>query len=201
MRLLLDTHAVLWWFLGDPALSMTAREAIEDAAEVWVSAVSAMEVTTKFRIGKLPRAGTLAHDFEEMVSGEGFTPLAVTLRHAKAAGLLPIPHKDPFDRLLIAQAQLEAMTFVSNEAIFDAFDSRHRRRHRFRRACDPAAASAAQRTVAGIGEADPAGRIARGHVGNADFDGCGLVITTRPRSLSPDPVRSRGLPPVSACSR
>ena len=121
MRLLLDTHAVLWWFLGDPALSVTARKAIDEATEVSVSAVSAMEVTTKFRVGKLPRAQTLAHTFDDMVASEGFTPLAVTLRHAQAAGLLAIPHKDPFDRLLIAQAQLEAMTLVSNEAIFDAF--------------------------------------------------------------------------------
>ena len=119
MRLLLDTHAVLWWFLGDAPLSIAARTAIEEASEVWVSAVSAMEVATKFRIGKLPRAQTLVHDFEAMVSHEGFMPLAITLGHARAAGLLPISHKDPFDRLLIAQAQMEAMTLVSNEKLFD----------------------------------------------------------------------------------
>ncbi len=122
MRLLLDTHAVLWWFLGDPLLTPTARDAIQsDASEVWVSAVSAIEVTTKYRIGKLPKAANLAGSFEDMVASEVFSALPISLRHAQLAGLLPIPHKDPFDRLLIAQAQTEGLTLVSNEAIFDSF--------------------------------------------------------------------------------
>lgn len=122
MKLLLDTHAVLWWFLGDPLLTRAARDAIEsEASEVWVSAVSAIEVTTKFRVGKLPKASKLAHTFEDWVRNEDFTPLPITLRHAQVAGLLPIPHKDPFDRLLIAQAQIETLVLVSNEAIFDSF--------------------------------------------------------------------------------
>jgi len=122
VKLLLDTHAVLWWFLGDPLLTRAARDAIQsEASEVWVSAVSAIEITTKFRVGKLPKATSLALSFEDMVSSEDFLPLPITLRHAQVAGLLPIPHKDPFDRLLIAQAQTEALILVSNEAIFDAF--------------------------------------------------------------------------------
>ena len=122
LRLLLDTHAVLWWLQGDEALSRRARDAIaDDASEVFVSAASAMEITTKYRIGKLPRAARLARGFEEMLDSQGFTPLPISLRHAQVAGLLAIPHKDPFDRLLIAQAQIETLTLVSNEALFDGF--------------------------------------------------------------------------------
>jgi PIN domain nuclease of toxin-antitoxin system len=121
LRLLLDTHAVLWWFLDDPALSRAAREAIEaEDAEVSVSAVSAMEVTTKFRLGKLPQAAPLADRFEALVEGYSFAPLPITLRHASLAGNLPIAHKDPFDRLLIAQALVEDLFLVSNEKLFDA---------------------------------------------------------------------------------
>ena len=120
MRLLLDTHALLWWFLDDEALSSGARIALADPdAEVWVSAVSAMEIATKFRTGKLPQAVNLAADFEAMVAGEAFQPMAVTLPHAMLAGRLAFAHKDPFDRLLIAQALVENMTLVSNERIFD----------------------------------------------------------------------------------
>jgi PIN domain nuclease of toxin-antitoxin system len=120
LRLLLDTHAVLWWFLDDPALSTPARRAIEAAdADVLVSAVSAMEVTTKFRLGKLPQAAALATRFEELVAGYGFGPLAITLRHASLAGSLSLPHRDPFDRLLIAQAIVEDLALVSNERVFD----------------------------------------------------------------------------------
>lgn len=120
LRLLLDTHAVLWWFNGDAALSPAARAAIEpDDNQIFVSAASAMEVSTKHRVGKLPGAGTLTNRFEEMVEHEGFIPLPITLAHGALGGRLPIAHKDPFDRLLIAQALLEGLTLVSNEAIFD----------------------------------------------------------------------------------
>lgn len=122
MRLLLDTHAILWWLQGDTALSTRARETIaDDASDIFVSAASAMEITTKYRIGKLPRATAAAHAFELMVDSQGFIPLPIGLLHAQVAGLLPIPHKDPFDRLLIAQAQIEVLTLVSNEALFDEF--------------------------------------------------------------------------------
>ena len=122
MRLLLDTHAVIWWFVTSPALSTAAREAIADeASDVWVSAASAMEIATKYRIGKLPQARSLAINFEAMVDSQGFSHLPITLRHARAAGLSDIPHKDPFDRLLIAQAEAETMTLVSNETLFDGF--------------------------------------------------------------------------------
>lgn len=122
MDLLLDTHALIWWLAGDAALSRPAREAIADKANpVWVSAASAMEVATKFRIGKLPGAALLAQDFEAIVAAQGFAELPISVRHARLSGEMSIPHKDPFDRLLIAQAQAEDMVLVSNEAVFDGF--------------------------------------------------------------------------------
>lgn len=122
MRLLLDTHALIWWLAGDEALSRPARDAIADETNaVAVSAASAMEVATKFRIGKLPHAAPLARDFEAIIAAQGFAELAITVRHARIAGEMTISHKDPFDRLLIAQAQAEDMLLVSNEALFDGF--------------------------------------------------------------------------------
>ena len=122
MRFLLDTHALLWFLQGSENLPPVVRTVLQDDAnDVFVSAVSAMEVTTKFRLGKLPSAAVLANRFENTVAEKGFLPLAISLAHAERAGSLPIPHKDPFDRLLIAQGILEGMTLVSNEAVFDGF--------------------------------------------------------------------------------
>ena len=122
MRLLLDTHALIWWLAGDEALSSRAREAIADEANsIAVSAASAMEVATKFRIGKLSDAALLAQNFEAIIADQGFVELPISIRHALRAGAMNIAHKDPFDRLLIAQAQVEDMTLVSNEALFDGF--------------------------------------------------------------------------------
>ena len=122
MKLLLDTHALIWWLAGDDMLSRIAREAIADEANsVAVSAASAMEVATKFRIGKLDQAALLARDFDAIDASQGFAELHITVRHARLAGEMNIPHKDPFDRLLIAQAQAEDMVLVSNETLFDGF--------------------------------------------------------------------------------
>lgn len=122
MRLLLDTHALIWWLAGDEALSVHARGAIADETnEVAVSAASAMEIATKFRIGKLPGAALLAQDFERIIADQGFGELPISVRHARLAGAMNITHKDPFDRLLVAQAQSEDMVLVSNEALFDGF--------------------------------------------------------------------------------
>lgn len=122
LRLLLDTHALIWWLAGDEALSRHARDAIADESNpVTVSAASAMEVATKFRIGKLPDAELLARDFEAVIAGQGFDELAISVHHARLAGEMNIAHKDPFDRLLIAQALAEDMVLVSNEALFDGF--------------------------------------------------------------------------------
>ena len=122
MRLLLDTHALIWWLAGDQALGRKAREAIADEGNaVLVSAASAMEVATKVRLGKLPSAELLARNFEAILASQGFAELPITLRHAVLAGAMAIAHKDPFDRLLIAQAQAEDLILVSNETLFDGF--------------------------------------------------------------------------------
>ena len=122
MRLLLDTHALIWWLAGDDALSSTARSAIADPAnDVFVSAASAWEIATKHRIGKLPQAALLAADVAGFVTAEGFNELPVSIRHGQLAGSLPRFHKDPFDRMLIAQAVAADMTIVSNEALFGAY--------------------------------------------------------------------------------
>ncbi|MCA3757428.1 MAG: type II toxin-antitoxin system VapC family toxin [Phenylobacterium sp.] len=120
MRLLLDTHTLIWWLAGDEKLSLRARDAIADEANaVAVSAASAMEVATKHRIGKLPDGALLAQDFEAIVADQGFSELSISVRHARLAGEMGIAHKDPFDRLLIAQALAEDMVLVSNETRFD----------------------------------------------------------------------------------
>lgn len=122
LRLLLDTHALIWWLAGDEALSRRAREAIADEVnEIAVSAASAMEIATKFRIGKLPGAALLAQSFEEIIAEQGFGELPISVHHARLAGEMNIDHKDPFDRLLIAQAQADDLVLVSNEALFDGF--------------------------------------------------------------------------------
>ena len=122
MRLLLDTHALLWWLAGDAQLSLTARDAIADVSnEVFVSAASAWEVATKHRLGKLPGAGPLAVDFGREVRRQGFEPLPISIDHGQVAGALLGAHRDPFDRMLVAQAQEEKMALVSNESVFDAF--------------------------------------------------------------------------------
>ncbi|MEP7344340.1 MAG: type II toxin-antitoxin system VapC family toxin [Gemmatimonadaceae bacterium] len=122
MRLLLDTHALVWWLAGDPQLSRSARDSIGDEAnEIFVSAASAWEVATKHRLGKLPGAGPLAVDFVREVRGQGFTPLPISLEHGQVAGSLAGAHRDPFDRMLMAQAREEKMGLVSNETVFDSF--------------------------------------------------------------------------------
>ena len=122
MRLLLDTHALIWWLLGDDALSAVAQRAIADPDnDSFVSAASAWEITTKYRIGKLPAAALLAADVARIVAAHGFTELPISIRHGQIAGGLPGIHKDPFDRILIAQAITEDMAIVSSDAIFDRY--------------------------------------------------------------------------------
>ena len=122
MRILLDTHALLWTFLDSPRLSRAARAAIVSAGnEKLVSAVSAMEITLKHRRGKLAEGAPFVRDGRLILEELDFTPLPITMEHASTAGGLDIPHKDPFDRLLIAQARVERVALVSNEAVFDRF--------------------------------------------------------------------------------
>jgi PIN domain nuclease of toxin-antitoxin system len=122
LRLLLDTHAFLWWLDGDPKLTLRVRAAVSaDPTKVAVSAATAWEITTKARIGKLPDALDVAADVAGCVAREGFQPLAVTMEHAQRAGGLPGRLQDPFDRMLIAQAMLDNLHLVSIERAFDAY--------------------------------------------------------------------------------
>jgi PIN domain nuclease of toxin-antitoxin system len=123
--LLLDTHALLWWLAGDTALSPAARSAIDDPANtVFVSAASAWEIATKVRIGKLPGAAAIVADLPDLIQAQGFTPLPITVADGQLAGTLPNPHRDPFDRMLIAQALRRQLILLSNERLFDAFGVR-----------------------------------------------------------------------------
>jgi len=122
VRLLLDTHALLWWLDGDRRLSRKARTAIgAEINSVIVSAASAWEITTKARLGKLPGAIDVAADVAGCVAGQGFSTLDITILHAQRAGRLPGDHRDPFDRMLIAQAQLEDLSLVSDNRVFDTY--------------------------------------------------------------------------------
>ena len=122
MRLLLDTHAFLWWLAGSRQLSADARAAIEDDAnDVLVSAATAWEIATKHCLGKLPQVGLVARDVSGAVANEGFEELAITVNDAQRAGQLPGPHRDPFDRMLIAQAVVHGLALVSIEAVFDSY--------------------------------------------------------------------------------
>lgn len=122
MRLLLDTHAFLWWLEGNRRLSGTARRAIEDAAnDIVVSAVSAWEITTKHRVGKLPRAEAVARNVAGAIASQGFEELAISVGDAERAGRLPGPHRDPFDRLLAAQALARNLAVVSVDRVFDRY--------------------------------------------------------------------------------
>lgn len=122
MRLLLDTHVLIWWLAADNALSVTARSAIADSEnDIFISAASAWEIATKHRIGNLPQAELLAADAAGFVRAQGFNELSVTLRQAQLAGSLPGIHKDPFDRMLVAQAMLADLTIVSGDEILSAY--------------------------------------------------------------------------------
>lgn len=122
MQLLLDTHALLWWLSGDDALSAAARTAIADEDNgILISAASTWEIATKHRIGKLPGIAAMIADLDRVVADQGFIGLPINLRHGQVAGTLPGPHRDPFDRMLIAQAMLENLVLVSNEQAFDAY--------------------------------------------------------------------------------
>ncbi len=118
MRLLLDTHVLIWWIAQQP-LSDAAGEVIADeTTEVFVSAASVWEAEIKAASGKLE----LRADLVDQARHNDFTELAVTFQHATAAARLPRPHGDPFDRMLIAQAQLEGLTVVTRDPAFREYD-------------------------------------------------------------------------------
>ena len=115
--LLLDTHVFLWWRTNDPQLNAEAREAIATAPIVFVSAASAWEAAIKIAMGRL----TLPEPFSQGVDHSGFRRLAITFEHAEAAAALPRHHGDPFDRMLVAQAQLEGCTLVTHDQLLKPY--------------------------------------------------------------------------------
>jgi PIN domain nuclease of toxin-antitoxin system len=122
LRLLLDTHALLWALDSNPKLSAAARAAMGDPAnELLISSVSAFEITTKYRIGKLPEFAAIASDFPAVLGDFEHSPLPVGMEHAALAGALDHPHGDPFDRLLVAQARTERVPIISADKVFDEF--------------------------------------------------------------------------------
>ena len=122
MRLLLDTHALIWWLAGDARLPARPRDAIDNHRQgVFVSAASAWEIATKVRLGKLPGAAAIATNIPGVILKQGFQPLAVSVEHGQRAGGLPGPLRDPFDRMLIAQAMLDNLHLVSIERAFDVY--------------------------------------------------------------------------------
>ena len=120
-RFLLDTHVLLWWFMDDPRLGVSARQAIANARnEVYVSAASGWEVAIKRALGKLRAPG----DLYKRAEAQGFISLSITFRHAEQAGALPLLHRDPFDRILIAQAQVENLALITGDERIKRYDVR-----------------------------------------------------------------------------
>lgn len=116
MRLLLDTHTLIWWDNG--ALPARVAKRIRDADDVYVSSVTAWEIATKSSLGKIKVKGAVS----EAIKDYGFTELAITVGHAEAVHLLPNHHRDPFDRMLIAQAQTESLSLVSKDPALRLYD-------------------------------------------------------------------------------
>ena len=122
MQVLLDTHAFLWWIADSDRLSKPARSVIEDEVnDIVVSAASAWEIATKFRIGKLPGCEALALNIPGHITRQGFTELEIGVADAERAGRLPGPHRDPFDRMLAAQALRREFPVVSIDPVLDGF--------------------------------------------------------------------------------
>lgn len=122
VRLLLDTHMVLWWFAGDQRMARSAVALVEDPAHhVLVSAASLWEIGTKARLGKLDHALPLARDLPARLDDQGFEVLAMSGAHAHRAAWLPGPHRDPFDRMLAAQSLVEDLPLLSVDACFDGW--------------------------------------------------------------------------------
>jgi PIN domain nuclease of toxin-antitoxin system len=125
MRYLLDTHTLLWAAFRRDLLSPHALQILtQPGHEMIVSAASAWEITTKYRLGKLNFARALAVDFIPQITAVGYRLLPISVEHAVRAGLLPGDHKDPFDRMLAAQAIHENMPLLSNDAQLDVFGVR-----------------------------------------------------------------------------
>ena len=119
-RLLLDTCAFYWWDRGTD-ITDVARHAIESSVETFVSAARGWEIMTKWRSGKQPEFAGLASTFVKVVEAHGFNQLSISVEHALQAASLPLHHRDPFDRMLIAQSLMENMRIVTPDVVFDQY--------------------------------------------------------------------------------
>ena len=125
MNVLLDTHVMLWWFLDSARLHKKTRALLSDPEiDVFVSPVSAWEVAIKSALGRLDLPGSPSHYLPERIRRAGLTELPITIQHALGVESLPMHHADPFDRLLIAQAQSESLAIVTADPIFAKYDVR-----------------------------------------------------------------------------
>lgn len=122
MRYLLDTHALIWWWLGDPKLSTPAAHAIaDDGNEVYVTAISAFEIALKVGRGQLPAMIEPLGQFDEAALGDGLRHLPLRFDHARRAGLLDGTHGDPFDRMIAAQSLIEDLIVITRDPHIAAF--------------------------------------------------------------------------------
>lgn len=124
MGLLLDSATLIWWVLDNKRLSVAADRVIRSAERIAVSSVTAMELATKLRIGKLPQVRPLVEGFSAQCLIEGFEVLPLSHEHALLGGTIPGEHRDPFDRMLAGQAIVESLTIVSPDTAFDALGAR-----------------------------------------------------------------------------
>jgi PIN domain nuclease of toxin-antitoxin system len=116
---LIDTHILLWWLFNDPQLNAECRDIIRNSAHrIVVSSVSAWEIATKYRIGKLPEAKQIVEEYSQILHQAKFIELPMTSAHALRAGSLPITHRDPFDRMIMAQAELENLPVITYDRAF-----------------------------------------------------------------------------------
>jgi PIN domain nuclease of toxin-antitoxin system len=116
---LLDTHVLLWWLYDDPKLSNPARDVIRAPENIIiVSSASGWEIATKSRLGKLPHAGNIIDNLPSLLQKARIKVLSISMAHVLAAGALPGPHRDPFDRMLIAQGQIEQLPIVTSDRAF-----------------------------------------------------------------------------------
>lgn len=122
VTVLLDTHVVLWWFIDDPSISKRARDVIANPdTTVYVSSASAWEISVKYALGRLSGAQNIVKNFHSLVRKARFEELPVTIEHGLAAGLLKPFHRDPFDRMLIAQAKHEKLGIVTSDTVFKKY--------------------------------------------------------------------------------
>jgi len=122
LKLLLDTHAFLWWVTDDEALSGAARTAIADESNIiFVSAATAWEIATKVRLGKLDQAAGACDRFTELIAADGFSLMPIEACHALKAGSYRVSHRDPFDRMLAAQSSLEGIKLLTRDPAFKQF--------------------------------------------------------------------------------